>query len=201
MLFKGPLALHLQSNFGDTVCEKNSRAIGLFRLRAPLVANGSAVWLQGERACYASGRGIGNLEIRCALRGPTSGGGRNLEFFVPDGLAVKLDGEFAFVRGEKHCLFLRLGGEGAQCHYARGQNADGDFPLQRIAHNRNYSFICTAAKDKVCHTREVKRADRARLRSERYGQRLVRKPCKGSRRLLRALAPRQRGERGRRRRK
>src|SRR5258708_11331483 len=55
--------------------------------------------------------------------------GRNLELFVADGLAIELDGEFPFVRGENRRLFLRLRGHGTQRQDAQRQNAQRYFGL------------------------------------------------------------------------
>src|SRR5258708_30091002 len=98
----------------DAIGEKYPRAIGFFRLRTPLVADGRTVWLQCERAGYTGCRGIGSLQLRGAMRCPASGRRRNLELFVPNSLAVKLNGEFSLVRSEEPCLLLRLRSEGAQ---------------------------------------------------------------------------------------
>jgi hypothetical protein len=59
--------------------------------------------------------------------------GGDLEFFVPDSLPVKLDGEFALVGGEERPVFLRLGGDGGQHDCARGENAGGGFQVERIS--------------------------------------------------------------------
>jgi hypothetical protein len=53
---------------------------------------------------------------------------------VADGLAVKLNGEFAFVGSEEGGLLLRLGGQATERYSASGQEAQNDFGFCGMAH-------------------------------------------------------------------
>ena len=54
-LLEGASAFHLQSDFGDAICEGNIGAILFVGLRGPFVSERSAVGLQSEVAGYARG--------------------------------------------------------------------------------------------------------------------------------------------------
>src|SRR5271166_547087 len=72
VLFEGAGALHFEGNLGDAVGEEDVGAVGLFGLRGPLVADGCAVGLQGERAGYGGWGGLRNFDFGGAFGDPAS---------------------------------------------------------------------------------------------------------------------------------
>jgi hypothetical protein len=100
VLFEGARALHFQGDFGDSVRKQDVGAVRFFRLRAPLITDGSAVGLESEHAADARGSGVGRFQIGGFAGGPASAGGRNLEVFVTDILTVQANIKLAFVLRE-----------------------------------------------------------------------------------------------------
>src|SRR5882757_5414674 len=101
VLLKGPLrSLHLESDAGNAVGEKNVGAIGFFRLCAPVIADGCAIRLQRQGAGNFTRSSLGRLDLCGAFGKPSAAGGSNFKFFTPDSLSAESNAERALIRGK-----------------------------------------------------------------------------------------------------
>src|SRR5216684_5187636 len=102
VLLEGARALHLESDARDAVGEEDVRAVGFFRLGAPVVTDGRAIGLQRQRAGDFGGGAVGRLDLRGAFGEPAAAGGRDFKFLVADSLSAEFDGELALILREDH---------------------------------------------------------------------------------------------------
>src|SRR5260370_33832346 len=127
VLLEGARALHLENDARDAVVEEDVRAVGFFRLGAPVVTDGRAIGLQRQRAGDFAGGAVGRLDLRGAFGEPAAAGRRNLKFLVADGLAAEFNGELALVLnkdngiGRWRGLFLSSEGQRGTRHDSQCQ--------------------------------------------------------------------------------